>query len=54
MEYVIDMRGMGGIRDVLEKLGEGQNIDGALRDVVGRDEIGLVEDWQHFIRRRYS
>ena len=54
INYIIRMRGIGGIRDVLEKIGEGRDIDAALQDVVGRDEIEVIEDWQHFIRRRYS
>ena len=54
INYIIRMRGIGGIRDVLEKIGEGRDIDAALQDVVGRDEIEVIEDWQLFIRRRYS
>lgn len=53
VEYIIQNRGMGGIRDILGLLGEGRHIDEALREVTSRDERGLIRDWEHFIRRRY-
>ena len=53
VDYMIQMRGMGGIRDVLSQLGEGLDIDDALHRVVSRDERGLVRDWEHFVRRRH-
>jgi hypothetical protein len=54
VDYVIQMRGMGGIRDLLGALGEGNDIDGALRRVLGKDEAGLIRDWEHFVSRRYG
>lgn len=53
VDYIIQTRGMGGIKDILDLLGQGHDIDSALSRVVGRDELGLMDDWQHFIRRRY-
>jgi hypothetical protein len=44
---------MGGIKDLLTLLGQGHDIDSALTKVMGRDELGLMNDWQHFMRRRY-
>lgn len=54
VEYMIENRGMGGIRDVLTALGEGNDIDRSLRKVMGRDESGLIGEWQHFLKRRYG
>jgi hypothetical protein len=54
VDYLIQNRGMGGIRDVLESLGEGNDIDAALREVLGRDQRELIRDWEHFVKRRYS
>jgi tetratricopeptide (TPR) repeat protein len=54
VEYMIDNRGMGGIRDLLTALGEGNDIDQSLRKVMGRDESGLIADWQHFVKRRFG
>jgi len=53
VDYIIQNRGMGGIKDLLTLLGEGHSIDQALNKVLGRDELGLINDWQHFVRRRY-
>lgn len=53
VEYVLRSRGMGGIRDILSGLGDGLDIDAALEKVLGKDEMGLVNEWQHFVKRRY-
>ena len=53
-DYVIQQRGMGGIRDILTALGEGEDVDSTLRRIVGHDVQGLIRDWEHFIKRRYS
>ena len=53
LEYMLQSRGIGGIRDILAHLGSGMDIDGALEEVMDRDEIGLITEWQRFIRRRY-
>jgi tetratricopeptide (TPR) repeat protein len=53
VDYIIRNRGMGGVKDLLSLLGEGQSIDQALTKVMGRDEMGLMNDWQHFVKRRY-
>ena len=53
VDYIIQNRGMGGIKDLLTLLGQGHDIDAALTQVMGRDELGLMNDWQHFVRRRY-
>ena len=53
VDYIIKNRGMGGIKDILTLLGEGYNIDQALTEVMGRDEMGLMREWQHFVKRRY-
>jgi tetratricopeptide (TPR) repeat protein len=53
LEYMIKSRGIGGVRDILTHLGNGRDIDGALQEVMGRDEIGLIQEWQRFVRRRY-
>ena len=54
VDYMIQKRGMGGIRDLLSALGEGDDIDASLNRVTGYDTNGLIRDWEHFIRRRYS
>jgi len=54
VDYLIQMRGVGGIRDVLSALGEGNDIDASLRKVLGKDEGALIGEWEHFVRRRYS
>jgi hypothetical protein len=51
--YMLQNRGMGGIRDLFVELGGGMDIDQALEKVVGRDQMGLVKDWQYFVKRRY-
>ena len=53
VDYIIQNRGMGGIKDLLTLLGQGQDLDAALTQVMGRDELGLMNDWQHFVKRRY-
>lgn len=53
LEYMLRSRGIGGIRDILSHLGNGMDIDGALEEVMDRDEIGLIAEWQRFMRRRY-
>lgn len=53
VDYMIQRRGMGAIRDVLTALGEGHDIDASLNRVLGSDVSGLIRDWEHFIRRRY-
>jgi len=54
IDYVIQQRGMGGIRDILTALGEGEDMDSTLRRIVGHDVRGLIRDWEHFIKRRYG
>jgi len=54
VDYMIQKRGMGGIRDVLGALGGGDDIDSAMRRVLGSDVSGFIRDWEHFIRRRYG
>jgi hypothetical protein len=54
VDYFVQMRGVGGVRDLLSTLGEGEDIDGSLRRVLGKDEVGLIRDWEHFVSRRYS
>jgi hypothetical protein len=52
VSYLIEVRGMGGIRDILGNLGEGEDIDGALQRIAGEDESSLIRDWERFVRRR--
>jgi hypothetical protein len=54
VDYMIQKRGMGGVRDILSSLEEGNDIDASLNRVFGYDVRGLIRDWEHFIRRRYS
>jgi tetratricopeptide (TPR) repeat protein len=54
VDYMVQLRGMGGIRDLLVELGDGGNIDSSLRKVLGKDQLGLIRDWEHFVKRRYS
>ncbi len=54
VDYMIQKRGMGGIRDLLSALGDGDDIDESLNRVLGYDTSGLIRDWEHFVRRRYS
>ncbi len=54
VDYLIQMRGVGGIRDVLSALGEGNDIDQSLRRVVGKEEAPLIREWEHFVSRRYN
>ena len=54
VDYLIQMRSVGGIRDVLSALGEGNDIDASLRKVLGKDEGALIREWEHFVGRRYS
>jgi tetratricopeptide (TPR) repeat protein len=54
VDYLIQMRGVGGVRDVLSALGEGNDVDGSLRKVLGKDEGTLIREWEHFVGRRYS
>lgn len=54
VEFLHQQRGMPGLKEILLELGNGHGIDEALRTVIGRDQLGLVREWEHFIRRRYS
>ncbi|HEY7698416.1 MAG TPA: basic secretory protein-like protein [Vicinamibacteria bacterium] len=54
VDYIIQMRGVGGIRDILSALGEGDDIDASLRKVLGKDEGTLIREWEHFVSRRYT
>jgi hypothetical protein len=52
VSYLVEVRGMGGIRDLLGRLGAGDDIDDALRRVAGEDQSRLIEDWERYVRRR--
>ncbi len=52
VNYLVQVRGMGGIRDILESLGEGEDIDRALSRIAGESESSLIRDWERFVRRR--
>lgn len=52
VDYVVQTRGMGGVRDVLSLLGEGRDIDAALERVLGRNEQSVIAEWSRFARRR--
>jgi hypothetical protein len=52
VDYMIQLRGMGGVRDVLSRLDENDTIDDALERVYARDERNLIADWKEFVRRR--
>ena len=54
VDYMVQMRGMGGIRDVVTDLGEGKDVDETLRRIYGRDERSLIADWDQFVRRRHQ
>lgn len=54
VDYLVQQRGLRGIRDVLAALGNGTDVDSALRKVFSRDVGALVRDWEHFVRRRYG
>ncbi|HSF15623.1 MAG TPA: peptidase MA family metallohydrolase [Vicinamibacteria bacterium] len=54
VDYLIRLRGMGGVRDLLGQLGEGDDIDSALRRITGKDQYDLIREWQHFLKRRHS
>jgi tetratricopeptide (TPR) repeat protein len=54
VDYLIQLRGVGGIRDLLSALREGGDIDASLMKVLGKDEGTLISEWEHFVRRRYS
>lgn len=54
VDFMVQSRGMGGIKDVLTSLGQGKDVDASLRQVLGRDEGELFREWQHFIKRRFS
>ena len=52
VSYLVEVRGMGGIRDILGSLGAGEDVDGALRRFAGKDQSSLIRDWEAFVRRR--
>lgn len=52
VDYLIQLRGMGGVRDVLNALARGDDVDTCLRRTYGRDQRSLVQDWEDFLRRR--
>lgn len=52
VDYTIQLRSMGGIRDVLSDLEAGRDINDSLGRVLGRDERSLIRDWERFVRRR--
>lgn len=54
VEYIIQQRGMGGIKDLVRALGEGKDMDTAMRDVLGKDQSTFFRDWEHFVRRRFG
>ena len=41
------------MRDLLGMLGEGKSIDEGLQKLMGRDQQRFLEDWAHFMKRRY-
>lgn len=53
VEYLLANRGMGGIRDLLEELGRGSDVDRALGRLTGRNQMELLRDWKHWAVRRY-
>jgi tetratricopeptide (TPR) repeat protein len=52
VDYLVEIRGMGGIRDLLEDLADSRDITRSLRAVAGEDERSLIEDWERYVRRR--
>lgn len=52
VDYLVEFRGMVGIRDVLDYRHRGQSIDDALERVFGDDERGLALEWERYIERR--
>ena len=44
VDYMLQKRGMGGIRDLLSALGDGDDIDESLNRVLGSDTSGLIRD----------
>jgi len=54
VEYLVGLRGMGGIRDLLEAMGGGADVTSAFRQVYGKPPDGLHADAQAYFRSRYG
>jgi tetratricopeptide (TPR) repeat protein len=54
VDYLVQVRGLPGIAETLLSLGQGNGIDGSLRQVFGRNQTELIREWQHFLKRRYG
>jgi tetratricopeptide (TPR) repeat protein len=54
VEYLIAIRGMGGINELLAAMGETGNVDEAFRRVHGQDHASVQRAWREYLRRQYG
>jgi hypothetical protein len=52
VDYLVQLRSMGAVRDLLEGLARGDDIDTSVKRAFGRDRRSLFEDWEDFLKRR--
>jgi tetratricopeptide (TPR) repeat protein len=53
-EYLVALRGQGGINDVLKSMAESGNLDEAFRQVYGQDYRGTQQAWWNHFRQQYG
>jgi len=54
VDYMVQLRGLRALRNVLTELGDGADMDSALKRAFSKDSSALIRDWEHFVRRRYG
>jgi tetratricopeptide (TPR) repeat protein len=54
VEYLVSLRGRGGVNDLLAAMAETGSADGGFRRVYGKDFVGLQADWAARLRLRYG
>jgi hypothetical protein len=54
VEYLIALRGMGGMNDLLRAMGETGNVDEAFRQVHGTTMRGSMQAWSQRFQRQHG
>ena len=54
VEYLVALRGLGGIKDLLSAMAQGASADSAFQQIYGKSSTGLGADARAFLRSRYG
>lgn len=54
VEYLVSMRGTGGVNDALRAIGETGSVDAGFQRVYGKDYAGALRDWRERLKQQYG